>query len=223
MVANEVGGQMSYRRVLQSVWMLTPGRCFRAHGAAPHDRVRDPQEHLGAIALACRERQPQSGPRECTPHVAIDQTSPPVPSLVLFCCTTSASVRRRVRVGGHECRARPATVPSRPHSYAPGAGERPRVQPGMMFPILTRESITSLPPLVLRGAIRTRRSSARTTSDVAQFYDCLRSRCFAARGLRLFAGGAKVARSPRVAPAAAKVRLPITPRVAICRRGTSTG
>jgi acetyl-CoA acetyltransferase len=171
---NEVGGQMSYDEFFNPYGLLTPGQMFALMAQRHMIEYGTTQEHLGAIALACREqanRNPAAQMHDRT--LSMDQylgaraISRPL-LLYDFClesdgaCAVVVTSAERAR----DCPKPPALI----RAVAQGSG--PRVQPGMMFPILTRESITSLPAARTAQVLYERAGLGPNDIDVAQFYDC---------------------------------------------------
>jgi acetyl-CoA acetyltransferase len=85
-----------------------------------------------------------------------------------FCLETDGAsavvVTSAERAG--DCRKRPVLI----RAVAQGSGHRP--QPGIQFPVLTRESITQLPARAVAETLYRRAGLGPGDVDVAQLYDC---------------------------------------------------
>jgi acetyl-CoA acetyltransferase len=170
----QVGGAMSYDEFFLPYGLLTAGQMFALmarrhmveHGTTP--------EQLGHIATTCRARananpaaQMHDRPLTMDDYLAARTISSPL-RLFDFCLETDGACA--VVVTSTERALDGPNPPALIRAVAQASGPTP--QPGLMFPVLTRESITELPSAVVAPLLYQRAGLGPDEIDVAQLYDC---------------------------------------------------
>ena len=169
-----VGGNGSYDEFFAPYGLVTPGQIF---GLMAHRHMIEygtSEKDLGAIALACRARananpraQMHDRPLTMDDYLAARMISRP---LRLFdfsletdgACALIVTSTERAR----DLRQKPAVV------RAVAQGSLPNPQPGIQYPVLMRETLTTLPAKVVAETLFRRAGLGPTDVDVAQIYDC---------------------------------------------------
>jgi acetyl-CoA acetyltransferase len=172
--SNRAGGAGSYDEFFHPYGLLTAGQVFalmtRRHMA---DYGTQP-EHLGHIALTCRERA------NANPHAQMHGRtmtmddylgSRPIAEplrLFDFCLETDGACAVVVTTAerARDLRQPPALI------RAVAQASIPDPQPGMMFPILMRDTLTQLPATAVAETLWSRAGMGPSDVDVAQLYDC---------------------------------------------------
>ena len=132
-------------------------------------------EHLGSIALACRARAnanpaAQMYDRSLTME---DYLARPDDRRTAAAVRLLPRDRRRRRGDRHVHRAGARSAPGRRSLIrAVAQASIPDPQPGVQFPVLMRESITSLPAQAVARTLYRRAGLGPEDIDVAQLYDC---------------------------------------------------
>lgn len=169
-----VGGGGTYDELFAPYGLLTPGQIFALMAKRHMIEFGTEPEHLGAIALACRARananpaaQMHDRPLTLDDYLGARMISEPL-RLFDFCLETDGACA--VVVTSTE-RARDLAKPP-VLIRAVAQGSLPDPQPGMQFPVLMRESITTLPAVNVAETLYTRAGLGPDDIDVAQIYDC---------------------------------------------------
>lgn len=168
------GGRGTYDEYYLPYGLLTAGQHFALMARRHMHEYGTKQEHLGAIAIACREAANR------TPHaqmhdkrLTMDEylASRPI-SLPLrlfdFClesdgaCAVVVTTTERAR----DLATRPVTI----RAVAGGQPSDPR--PGMMFPALARGDVTDIGGRQASAELWRRAGLGPQDMDFAQFYDC---------------------------------------------------
>jgi acetyl-CoA acetyltransferase len=169
-----VGGNGSYDEYFLPYGMLTPGQIFALMARRHMIEFGTTSEQLGEIPLACRARAnanpaAQMHARALTIDDYLNARVIASPlRLFDFCLETDGACA--VVVTSTE-RARDLAQPPALIT-AVAAGTLPSPQPGIMFPVLMRESLTELPARVVAERLYRRAGLGPFDIDVAQFYDC---------------------------------------------------
>jgi acetyl-CoA acetyltransferase len=169
-----VGGQGTYDEFFNPYGLLTPGQTFALMARRHSAEYGTTPEQLGHIALACRKRananpRAQMHDRELTMdnYLGARMIADPL-RLFDFCletdgaCAVVVTSTERAR----DLRQPPAVI------RAVAQGSMPDPQPGMMYPVLMRESITELPARYVADTLYRRAGMGPNDIDVGQFYDC---------------------------------------------------
>jgi len=169
-----VGGNGTYDEFFLPYGLLTPGQIF---GLLAHRHMLDfgtNEKDLGHIALACRARananpaaQMHDKPLSMDDYLAARMISRPL-RLFDFCLETDGACA--VVVTSTE-RARDLAKPPA-LIRAVAQGSLPSPQPGIQFPIVLRETLTTLPAKPTADTLYRRAGLGPDDIDVAQFYDC---------------------------------------------------
>jgi acetyl-CoA acetyltransferase len=169
-----VGGAGTYDELFAPYGLLTPGQVFALMAQRHMIEFGTAPEHLGAIALACRARAnanpaAQMYERRLTmdEYLAARTISEPL-RLFDFCLETDGACA--VVVTTAERAADLAQPPALIRAVAQGSIPDP--QPGIQFPVLMRESITTLPARAVAETLYRRAGLGPEDVDVAQLYDC---------------------------------------------------
>jgi acetyl-CoA acetyltransferase len=172
--AGQVGGSGTYDEFFFPFGLMTPGQIF-ALMAQRHMRCYGTREEdLGHIALACRARAnanpaAQMYGRDLTmdDYLNARMISRPL-RLFDFCLETDGACAVLVT----------ATERARDHRQPPvliravAQGSLANPQPGVQFPVLMREDITTLPARAVADRLYARAGMGPAEIDVAQLYDC---------------------------------------------------
>jgi acetyl-CoA acetyltransferase len=172
--ADRVGGANTYDEYFLPYGLLTPGQIFAVMAQRHMIEFGTNEKDLGAIALACRARAnanpaAQMHDRELTmdDYLAGRMISRPL-RLFDFClesdgaCAVVVTSTERAK----DLKQPPALI------RAVAQGSVPSPQPGIQFPVLLRESITTLPAKPTAETLYRRAGLGPSDIDVAQLYDC---------------------------------------------------
>jgi len=169
-----IGGGGSYDEFFAPYGLVTPGQIFALMAQRHMNEYGTQPEHLGAIALACRERaqanpnaQMYGRPLTMDDYLAARPISEPL-RLFDFCLETdgAAAVIVTSAERARDLRKPPVLI----RAVAQASTRDP--QPGIQFPVLMRESITSLPAVAVADTLYRRAGLGPEDIDVAQIYDC---------------------------------------------------
>ncbi len=169
-----VGGAGTYDEFFHPYGLLTAGQMFALIAQRHAVEFGTGPEDLAAISLACRERannnpRAQMYDRPLTEEECLSARMIASPlRLFDFCLETDGACA--VVVTSTERAKDGPRPPALIHAAASATG--PDVQPGMMFPILTRPSFTTLPSKQCADLLYNRAGLGPADVDVAQFYDC---------------------------------------------------
>ncbi|OSY37074.1 acetyl-CoA acetyltransferase [Pseudonocardia autotrophica] len=171
---DRVGGAGTYDEFFLPYGLLTPGQVFAMLARRHMAEFGTEPEHLGHIALTCRERanaNPAAQMHERTMTMDDYLGSRPIAEplrLFDFCletdgaCAVVVTSTERAR----DLRRPPALI------RAVAQASIPDPQPGMMYPILMRDSLTELPAAAVARTLWSRAGLGPGDVDVAQLYDC---------------------------------------------------
>jgi acetyl-CoA acetyltransferase len=169
-----VGGGVSWDEWFNPYGLLTAGQVFALMARRHMAEYGTTSEHLGHIALTCRERAnanpaAQMGDRKLTmdDYLAARMISSPL-RLFDFCLESDAACAVVVTTTerAKDLRQRPAVI------RAVAQASIPRPQGGDMYPVLMRSSITQLPATNVARLLYRRAGIGPEDVDVAQLYDC---------------------------------------------------
>lgn len=172
--ADRIGGNGSYDEFFMPHGLATPGQMWALLTQRHMHEFGTTAEQLGHIALACRARananpaaQMHHRTMSMDDYFAARTIASPL-RLFDFCletdgaCAVIVSSTERAR----DCAQPPAMI----RAVAQGG---PRgLQPGIMFPLLLRESLTTQPSAQVAETLYARAGMGPGDIDVAQFYDC---------------------------------------------------
>jgi len=169
-----VGGSGTYDEMFAPWGLMTPGQIFAMMARRHMVEFGTTAEQLGRIPLACRARananpaaQMHDRPLTMDEYLDARMISEPL-RLFDFCLETDGACA--VIVTSTE-RAQDAPRPSAViRAVAQGGLADP--QPGIQFPVLMRESITTTPASVVSEVLYRRAGLGPADIDVAQLYDC---------------------------------------------------
>ncbi len=172
--AELVGGGGTYDEFFVPNGLTTPGQIFALMAQRHAHEFGTQPEHLGRIALACRERanaNPAAQMHDRTLTMADYLASRPIAEplrLFDFCLETdgAAAVIVTSTERARDLRRPPVLI------RAVAQASIPDPQPGVQFPVLLRESITSLPAQAVARTLYRRAGLGPEDVDVAQLYDC---------------------------------------------------
>ena len=169
-----VGGRGSYDEYFHPYGLLTPGQVFALMTRRHMAEYGTAAEHLGHIALTCRARananphaQMHGRPMTMDDYLASRMIADPL-RLFDFCvetdgaCAVVVTTTERAR----DLRRPPALI------RAVAQASIPDPQPGMMNPVLMRDSLTRLPATAVADTLWSRAGLGPADVDVAQLYDC---------------------------------------------------
>lgn len=169
-----VGGAGSYDEFFNPYGLLTPGQAFALIARRHMAEYGTTSEQLGHIAVICRKRananpaaQMYGRPLSLEDYLNARMISDPL-RLYDFCLETDGACA--VVVTSTE-RARDLRNPPVLIRAVAQAG-MPKPQPGLMFPVLMRDSITELPAKYAAETLYRRAGLGPADIDVAQLYDC---------------------------------------------------
>jgi len=168
------GGNGSYDEFFLPHGLLTAGQMFALMARRHMIEYSSTQEQLGSIAIACRDRalvnpaaQMYGRPLAMTDYLSARMISEPL-RLFDFCLETDGAAA--VVVTGTErardCKNGAALIHAVAQASVPGT------QPGVMFPVLMRDSITALSSRAVADVLWSRSRLGPADVDVAQLYDC---------------------------------------------------
>lgn len=173
-----VGGWGSYNEFFLPYGLMTPAQMFALMGRRYMTeygfKEEELAEQLGRIAIACRNRananpaaQMFGRPLRMEDYLAGRLISRPL--RVFDCCLETDGANAVIVTSAEraaDCRQPPVLIRAVAQAGGPG------VQPGVMFPALLRDSITSLPGRSVAELVYKRAGLGPSDIDVAQFYDC---------------------------------------------------
>jgi acetyl-CoA acetyltransferase len=169
-----VGGNNTYDEFFAPYGMLTPGQIFAVMAQRHMIEFGTSEKDLGSIALTCRARananpaaQMYNRPLTMDDYLDARMISRPL-RLYDFCLETDGACAIVVTTTE---RARDlAQPPALIRAVAQGSLADP--QPGIQFPVLMRESLTTLPARPTADTLYGRAGLGPADIDVAQLYDC---------------------------------------------------
>jgi acetyl-CoA acetyltransferase len=169
-----VGGGGTYDEFFLPYGLLTPGQIFGLMAQRHMTEYGTSEKDLGHIALACRARananpaaQMHDRPLTMDDYLAARMISRPL-RLYDFCLETDGGCAVIVTSAERAKDLRKPPVLIR----AVAQGSLPSPQPGIQFPVLLRESITTLPAKPTADTLYRRAGLGPEDIDVAQMYDC---------------------------------------------------
>jgi acetyl-CoA acetyltransferase len=169
-----VGGSVSYDEFYLPHGLMTPGQMFALMARRHMIEYGSTEEQLGAIAIACRERalanpaaQMYGRPLTMDDYLAARMISSPL-RLFDFCLETDGAAAIVVTSSeqARDCRNGAVLI------HAVAQASLPGTQPGVMFPVLMRDSITALSSRAVADLLWARARLGPADVDVAQLYDC---------------------------------------------------
>ncbi|WP_395103829.1 thiolase C-terminal domain-containing protein [Actinomadura sp. SCN-SB] len=172
--SRRVGGQGTYDEYFLPHGLQTPGQFFALIARRHMIENGLTEEALAHVAVTCRERAnanpaAQMHARKLTVDDCLSarMISSPL-RLYDFCLETDGACAVVVTSAARaaDCRRPPALI----RAVAQAGG--PRVQPGMMWPVVARESLTTMPSRVAADRLFRRAGLGPQDVDVAQLYDC---------------------------------------------------
>ena len=168
------GGAGSYDEFFAPYGMVAPGQIFAMMARRHMHEFGTQPEHLGAIALTCRERA-NANPRAqmyersltMTDYLAARPIAEPL-RLFDYCLETDGACALIVtsRERARDLAKPPVLIRAVAQSSIPDP------QPGTQFPVLMRERITELPGVAVSRTLYRRAGLGPKDIDVAQLYDC---------------------------------------------------
>ncbi len=172
--AAHVGGNGSYDEFFLPYGLLTPGQIFGLIAQRHMIDFGTNEKDLGAIAIACRNRananpraQMHERPLTMDDYLAARMIARPL-RLFDFCLETDGAAAlvvtstERAKDGPNP----PALI------RAVAAGSLADPQPGIQFPVVLRDPITTLPAKPTADTLYRRAGLGPADIDVAQIYDC---------------------------------------------------
>jgi acetyl-CoA acetyltransferase len=172
--ATTVGGNGTYDEFFNPYGLLTPGQIFAIMTQRHMLEYGTTEKELGRIAVTCRARananpaaQMHDRPLTIDDYLAARMISRPL-RLFDFCLETDGACAVIVTSAARaaDCRKPPAVI----RAVAQGSGFSP--QPGVQFPVLMRDCITTLPARAVADTLYRRAGLGAADIDVAQLYDC---------------------------------------------------
>jgi acetyl-CoA acetyltransferase len=169
-----VGGLGSYDEFFLPYGLLTAGQMFALMAQRHMIEFGSTPEQLGSIAVTCRDRalanpaaQMHGRPLTLDHYLAGRMISSPL-RLYDYCLETdgAAAVVVTSAPRARDCRHGAVLIHAVAQASLPGS------QPGIMFPVLARESITALSSRAVSGVLWARAGLGPGDVDVAQLYDC---------------------------------------------------
>ena len=169
-----VGGNVSYDEFFLPHGLLTAGQMFALMAQRHMIEYGSTPEQLGAIALACRDRalanpaaQMHGRPLTMDDYLSARMISSPL-RLYDYCLETDGAAALVITSADRARDGRHGAV----LVHAVAQASVPGTQPGVMFPALMRESITSLSSRAVAETLWARSGLGPEDVDVAQLYDC---------------------------------------------------
>jgi acetyl-CoA acetyltransferase len=169
-----VGGNNSYDEYFAPYGLMTPGQIFGLLAQRHMIEFGTSEKDLGSIALTCRARananpaaQMCNRPLTMGDYLEARMISAPL-RLYDFCLETDGACA--VIVTSTERAVDLAQPPALIRAVAHGS--LPNPQPGIQFPVLMRESLTTLPARPTAETLYRRAGIGPADVDVAQLYDC---------------------------------------------------
>ena len=173
-VGASVGGHNTYEEFYSPYGLLSAAQMHALMARRHSIEFGTTAEDLGAIAVACRNRananpaaQMHSKPMTMESYLAAPMISDP---LRMFDCCLETDGAAAVIVTSTERARDLRQPPAMIRAVAQSSG--PNVQGGNMFPVLMRESITTMPGKVVADTLYQRADVTPDDIDVAQLYDC---------------------------------------------------
>ncbi|EHI12147.1 thiolase C-terminal domain-containing protein [Mycolicibacterium thermoresistibile] len=172
--APAVGGHGSYDEFFLPYGLNTPGQVWAIIAQRHMIEFGTKPADLGAIALTCRanaNNNPNAQMRDRTLSMAEYEASPMISAplrLYDYCLETDGACA--VVVTAADRAADLAQQPVLIRAVAQGAPERP--QPGLIYPVLLREKLTTQPSAWAARTLYRRAGLGPDDIDVAQLYDC---------------------------------------------------
>ena len=169
-----VGGGATYDEFFLPHGLLTAGQMFALMAQRHMIEYGSTPEQLGSIAIACRDRalanpaaQMHGRPLTMDDYLSARMISSPL-RLYDYCLETdgAAAVVVTSTARARDCRNGAALIQAVAQASLPGT------QPGTMFPVLMRDSITSLSSRAVAELLWARSGLGPADVDVAQLYDC---------------------------------------------------
>ncbi|MCW2498450.1 MAG: lipid-transfer protein [Frankiales bacterium] len=169
-----VGGAGSYDELFAPYGLVTPGQIFALMARRHMLEFGTTEEQLGAIATTCRARandnpaaQMHAKTLSMDDYLGARLIADPL-RLFDFCLETDGACAVVVTTveRARDLRQPPAVI----RAVAQASTADP--QPGIQFPTLFRESITSLPATAVSKVLYERAGLGPEDIDVAQLYDC---------------------------------------------------
>jgi acetyl-CoA acetyltransferase len=169
-----IGGNGTYDEFFLPYGLLTPGQIFALLAQRHMLDYGTSEKDLGHIALACRARananpfaQMRDKALTMDDYLAARMISRPL-RLYDFCLETDGACA--VVVTSTERARDLAKPPALIRAVAQGSLTDP--QPGIQFPVVLRETLTTLPAKPTADTLYRRAGLGPDDIDVAQFYDC---------------------------------------------------
>ena len=169
-----IGGQGTYDEFFLPYGLLTPGQIFALMAQRHMLDYGTSEKDLGHIALACRARananplaQMYDKPLSMDDYLAARMISRPL-RLYDFCLETDGACA--LIVTSTERARDMAKPPALIRAVAQGS--LPDPQPGIQFPVVLRDTLTTLPAKPTADTLYRRAGLGPEDIDVAQFYDC---------------------------------------------------
>jgi acetyl-CoA acetyltransferase len=169
-----VGGNVSYDEFYLPHGLMTPGQMFALMARRHMIEYGSTEEQLGAIAIACRERalanpaaQMYGRALTMADYLSARMISSPL-RLFDYCLETDGAAAVVVTAAdrARDCRNGAVLIRAVAQASLPGT------QPGVMFPVLMRDSITALSSHAVADLLWARAGLGPADVDVAQLYDC---------------------------------------------------
>ena len=169
-----VGGNVSYDEFFLPHGLLTAGQMFALMTRRHMIDYDSTPEQLGSIAIACRDRalanpaaQMHGRPLTMDDYMSARMISDPL-RLFDYCLETdgAAAVVVTGTARARDCKSGAVLVHTVAQASLPGT------QPGTMFPVLMRDSITALSSRGVADLLWARSGLGPADIDVAQLYDC---------------------------------------------------
>lgn len=172
--ADVVGGQGTYDEFFLPFGLITAGQTFALMAQRHMIQYGTRPEHLGHIALACREHA-HSNPRAqmqgklltMEDYLSARMIATPL-RLFDYCLETDGAnaVVVTSTERARDLRRKPVLI------RAQAGGCAPDTRPGMMFPVVMREDMTDLPARSAAKTLWNKAGLGPEDVDVAQIYDC---------------------------------------------------
>ena len=168
------GGNGSYDEFYLPHGLLTAGQMFALMARRHMIEYSSTQEQLGSIAITCRERaltnpaaQMYGRPLTMTDYLSARMISEPL-RLFDYCLETDGAAAVVVTSAdrARDCKNGAVLI------HAVAQASLPGTQPGIMFPVLMRDSITALSSRAVADLLWSRSRFSPADVDVAQLYDC---------------------------------------------------
>jgi len=174
MDAETVGGLGSYNEFFLPYGLMTAGQTFALMTQRHMLEYGTRPEHLGAVALACREAanatpHAQMHGRTLTMEDYLASRMVSTPLRLFDFCLESDGACAAVITSAERAR----DLPRHPVLIrAVAGGAPPDLRPGMMFPVVSRDDMTDLGGRLAGEKLWKRAGIGPSEVDVAQIYDC---------------------------------------------------